>query len=208
MEEQVKALINENMFTEEKEENVEDKNTNVLDETKTQQEKMLEELNKPIDEILKEIGKTKDDVYNAIIQLIDTETYEEELSFMDGKLIFKFKAPLPATTDAVYAIMEDKYSLSLNRFDFTYNLLTIASILVSFKGKNLNEECLKILKDKNIDIESMDPIEKEIAILKCKAQKIESTIPLPIYQLLSQEAAKFHKFVYILGREDVMDFLS
>jgi len=208
MEEQVKALINEDVFAKEDETGETSKQAELSDEVKTQQEKMLEELNKPIGEILKEIGKTKDDVYSAIMQLIDTETYEEENSFMDGKLKFKFRAPTPVTTDAVYAIMEDKYSLSLNRFDFTYNLLTVASILVSFKDKDLNKECMESLKDKKVDVENLDPLEREIAILKCKAKLIESSIPLPIYQLLSQEASKFHKFIYILGREDVMDFLS
>ena len=218
MENKIKALVNESVFeNEDNNKNISNtvnkkNNQNNIDapqeDIKSQQEKMLEELNKPIEEVLKDIKKTKEDVYNAILQLIDKGFYEEEYSFMDGKLKFTFKSPLPATTDAVYAIMEDKYSLSLNRFDFIYNLLTISSILTKYKNNNLNNVCLEKLSSKNIDIENMSPIEKEIALMKCKSEYIESEIPLPIYQIINQESSKFHKFIYILGREDIMDFLS
>ena len=165
-----------------------------------------------IEDAMKALGKTKEDVEEAVLQLVDKGRYEERFTIFD-KIDVLFVTPPAGYSDAVYHLMERFPDATMNVFEFKFGLYSLAAALEEYKGKNLTEIAKQAVIEReyngSADAFNKLPPEKQFElILEEKANIIEATVPLPIFQHLANAASDFHRFVHWLGTKDVYDFLS
>lgn len=195
---EIKSMLNESVF----EQDAPEQKDNAAEADKEE----------TIEEAMRKLGKTKEDVEAAILQLVEKGRYEERRTIL-GKIDVLFATPPAGYSDAVYHLMEKFPDATMNVFEFKFGLYSLAAALEEYQGKNMTEAARQavIVKqyDGNEEAFSKLPPEKQFElILEEKANVIEATIPLPIFQHLANASSDFHKFVHWLGTKDVYDFLS
>jgi len=195
MEQDITSKLKKDIFVEEGKENKQDAPIESIDSN-----------NESIQETLKRIGKSEEDLKDAIMELVDAETYTENILILN-KLNIVLETPKPIATDAFYDLIMEYSDSSENRFKFIYGLYSIASTIKFYKDINLREHCLKELEKKEVDTEFLSKQELEKIILKCKVEFLETKLPLPVLTILEKEVLKFNTFTNLLTKEEISDFL-
>lgn len=139
-----------------------------------------------IDEKMELLGLTKDQVIDMIISLSDDGYIEDDVSIFGGKFSAKFRTSKLTDTKRFIDMFDAMDINTQAKTEYYLNLYALASILLEFNGKKVDEEV------------DGDVIRR--------ASWIEKNIPTPIYKTLIDEANKFHQKIELLNSKEVADF--
>jgi len=136
-----------------------------------------------IEDKLKELGLSKDEVMDMIFQLTDDGYIEERVSLYGGRLTALFRSPKMIDTAIFIDIMDEEEMNTPAKVEFYVNLYSLASILIRYKGENL---------------EGMS--------IKERAKWIEENIPTALYKVILKKGLEFLRKVELLSSEEVANF--
>ena len=132
---------------------------------------------------LEYLKMSKDDIMSMILEISDNGYIEEKTSVFGNNIEVMFKSSSLGNSED-FIEMFDKLTVNTQaKAEYYLNLYSLASILVKYKGK---------------DIEYLG--------VEDRAGWIRDNIPVPIYKTLLRESSNFHSKIEMLSSEDVRDF--
>lgn len=137
-----------------------------------------------IEERMEKVGLSKDEAIDMIM-MISTDGYiEHRVSIFGGKFKATFRTAKITDTKKFVEIFDEISINTQAKAEYYLNLYALASILVEFNGKKVEEG----------------------SDIVARASWIEENLPVPVYKTLLDEANDFHEKVELLNSKEVADF--
>jgi len=173
----------ENLFKIDEDKKDEVKETGTNDEKEAPPRPLTkEERQEQFIESIKECGYTVKDIEASMLEIIQTGEMTKHGFIFNGRIPYVFKSRGVEATDELVSFFEENPLSTIAASNFFYNLYSLASILVSYNGKELPKD------------------------IKSRVKWIEDNIHRVPYKAILAEAGKFHRYNELLGEEEALIF--